>query len=453
MLFILTSFLEAKMRLLSLSLSISICSYFFFSLFFNVPQSALLASVLFLVIVWTNEALPMGVVSLLPVILFPSFGILDVNSVSSEYANPIIFLFLGGFMLSIAFEKTKLHAIVAKKIMHIFPSTVIGIVYALTVTSALLSSMLSNTTVALMLLPVALSLSSKKELKAVFLLAIAYGASIGGTLTPIGTPPNLILFGFLEEQGEEFLTFAEWVFKLLPLVLVMLVMTPWIIARGVDKKFHIEIDDSTPIVFNNTHKRLSQVLAVLIIILALNAFSKQMFDVALDEKMLLLGFGLLMFIPKIGFLKWSDTKKIPYEIIFLFGAGFSIAAAFMHTGLAAQFATLLLGFSALSFFILLVVVALLVVFLTEATSNTALISMMVPILFEFTRLLDPHEAIVVLMVATVSGSFAFMLPIATPPNAIVISSGDIKIKQMIRTGFIVNIFGITAIATIGYFFW
>ncbi|MEJ2528173.1 MAG: SLC13 family permease [Sulfurovaceae bacterium] len=194
-------------------------------------------------------------------------------------------------------------------------------------------------------------------------------------------------------------------------------------------------------------------LLSLIIILALNAFTKQMFDVALDEKMLLLGFGLLMFVPKVGFLQWSDTKKIPYEIIFLFGAGFSIAAAFMQTGLAAKFATMLLGFSSLNFFILLIVVATLIVFLTEVTSNTALISMMVPILFEFTRLLDPQEAIIVLMLATVSGSFAFMLPIATPPNAIVVSSGDVQIKQMIKAGFALNIIGIVVVAIIGYLFW
>ena len=441
------------MRTLLLSLFASFTSYFLFALFFDMPQSVLLAIVLFLVIVWTNEALPMGVVSLLPVILFPAFGILEINGVSSGYANPIIFLFLGGFMLSIAFEKTKLHAIVARKIMHIFPSTVIGVVYALAVTSALLSSMLSNTTVALMLLPIALSLSSQKELKAVFLLAIAYGASIGGTLTPIGTPPNLILFGFLEEQKVAFLTFGEWVFKLLPLVTVMLAITPWIIAKGVDKNLHIGIDEITPITFNKTHKRLSQVLLMLIVILAFNAFSKQMFHIALDEKMLLLGFGLLMFVPKFGFLKWEDTKKIPYEIIFLFGAGFSIAAAFMQSGLAAKLAAMFLGFSNFHLFVLLIVVAAFIVFLTEVTSNTALISMMVPILFEFAQTLDPHSAMVVLMLATVGGSFAFMLPIATPPNAIVVSSGDVQIKQMIKVGFFLNIIGIIVVATIGYLFW
>ena len=125
----------------------------------------------------------------------------------------------------------------------------------------------------------------------------------------------------------------------------------------------------------------------------------------------------------------------------------------MQTGLAAKFATMLLGFSSLNFFILLIVVATLIVFLTEVTSNTALISMMVPILFEFTRLLDPQEAIIVLMLATVSGSFAFMLPIATPPNAIVVSSGDVQIKQMIKAGFALNIVGIVVVAIIGYLFW
>jgi sodium-dependent dicarboxylate transporter 2/3/5 len=180
---------------------------------------------------------------------------------------------------------------------------------------------------------------------------------------------------------------------------------------------------------------------------------KQAFGLALDEKLVLLGFGLLMFVPKVGFLAWEDTRAMPYEIIFLFGAGFSIASAFSTTGLAAEIATKLGFISMMPLFWMLVVVALFVTFSTEVTSNTALTSIAIPIFYAFAKHMPEAEGTMLLMVATVAASYAFMLPIATPPNAIVMSAKVMSIKQMAMVGLKLNMIGVSVLALVAYFVW
>ena len=165
----------------------------------NAQHAALLGIVAFLVSLWTNEGLPMGVVSLLPLLIFPAFQLVEFNELTVNYSNPIVFLFIGGFLLALAIEKTELHLNIAAKLLSIFPTTPRGIIYSLTLSSALMSALLSNTTVTLMLAPIAVLLTDRPNLKSRFLLTVAFGASIGGVMTPIGTPPNLIYLGFLDE--------------------------------------------------------------------------------------------------------------------------------------------------------------------------------------------------------------------------------------------------------------
>jgi sodium-dependent dicarboxylate transporter 2/3/5 len=421
-------------------------------LMFTMQHAILIGLVSFLVTLWTNEALPLGAVSILPILLFPSFGILDTSAVTANYSKSIIFLFIGGFMLAIAIEKIGLHKYFSTKILSFFPKTPRGIIYALAVTSALLSSILSNTTITLMLMPIALYLSENKKLKVRFLLATAYGASIGGILTPIGTPPNLILMGFLEEHALPSLAFGEWMLYMFPIVGLMLLIMPWLLSIGVEGKKVEEMSHSVPML-NTTQKRLYGIIVLLAVVLVVNTFLKQFFGFSLDEKLVLLGFGLLMFIPKIGFLDWEDTRVMPYEIIFLFGAGFSIAAAFSHTGLAAEIARDLSFISDMPLFWMFVIVAFFVTFSTEVTSNTALISIAVPIFYEFAKEMPQQEGMMLLMVATVAASYAFMLPIATPPNAIVMSSKVISIKEMASVGLKLNFIGVIILSVVAYFVW
>jgi len=421
--------------------------------FFTSTQSLLIGLVALLVTLWTNESLPLGVVSLLPIILFPSFGVLELSDVTPNYSKSIIFLFLGGFMLALAIEKVKLHLYFSSKLLSFFPKTLLGILYALAITSALLSSILSNTTITLMLMPIALYLSDNIKLKIGFLLATAYGASIGGILTPIGTAPNLILLGFLEEKQLPVLAFGEWIYMMLPIVVVMLTIIPWLLSLGLKGESIEGIGQEKVPSLDQNQKRLYGIVVLLSIILISNTFSKEIIGFALDEKMLLLGFGLLMFVPKIGFLVWEDTRNLPYEIIMLFGAGFSIATAFSTTGLAADIATKLSFISDMPLFWMFILVAFFVAFSTEVTSNTALTSIAIPIFYEFAQGMSATEGRLLLMVATIAASYAFMLPIATPPNAIVMSSRVIPIVQMARIGFKVNLLGIMVLSFVAYFLW
>jgi len=427
--------------------------FFLCALFWFTSQHAtLIGLVAFLVTLWTNEALPLGAVSILPIILFPVFGILDTNAVTANYSKSIIFLFIGGFMLAIAIEKTGLHKYFSAKLLSFFPKTPRGIIYALAVTSALLSSVLSNTTITLMLMPIALFLSDNKKLKIRFLLATAYGASIGGILTPIGTPPNLILMGFLEDHQLPVLAFGEWMILMLPVVVLMLLIMPMLLSFGVESENVEDVSHAIP-ELTKIQKRLYGIVVVLALVLLTNTFLKQLFDFSLNEKLILLGFGLLMFVPKIGFLEWEDTRTMPYEIIFLFGAGFSIAAAFSSTGLAADIAGKLAFISSLPLFWMFVIVALFVTFSTEVTSNTALTSIAIPIFYEFAKNMPRDEGTMLLMVATVAASYAFMLPIATPPNAIVMSSRVISIKEMASIGLKLNFIGVIILTLTAYFIW
>jgi sodium-dependent dicarboxylate transporter 2/3/5 len=405
-----------------------------------------------LVTYWTNGALPLGVVSLLPVILFPALHILDVKAVVPNYSKEIIFLFIGGFMMAIAVEKIGLHRYFSAKLLSYFPNTATGIIYALAVTAALLSAVLSNTTITLMLLPIGLYLTENTRLKVRFLLAIAYGASIGGIITPIGTPPNMLLLGFLEDHGVTAPSFGEWILLVSPVALVMLTAIPWILSRSVKNEPVHEIDTTVP-TLNHTQRRLIWILSALAILLLLNTPIKPFYNgLGLNEKLILLGFGLLMFFPKVGFLSWEDTRDLPYEIIFLFGAGFSIAAAFTKTGLAAEIAHKIAFISHMPLFWMLLLVALFVSFSTEVTSNTALTSIALPIFYEFAKDMG-HEGVVLMMVATIAASYAFMLPIATPPNAIVMSSRVIKVSEMARVGVIANFIGVAVVAVVGYLLW
>lgn len=428
-----------------IALFLSSIAYFLAGQMFTEIQSRLIGSVVFLISMWTNESLPLGVVSLFPIILFPSLDILAINDTTANYSKSIIFLFLGGFLMAIAVEKIGLHKVIAHKLLGIFPSTARGIIFALAITSAFLSSLLSNTTTALLLMPIALFLTDIPKLKIRLVLAVAYGASIGGIITPIGTPPNLILMGFLQENNLEMLTFMSWMFKTIPLAAIMLIIVPYVLSFGTNK-FSISNDIEGDKKLNSEQKRLLYILGTLVIVLFVNSFFK------VSEAGILLAYGLFMFMPNIGFITWEDTRKIPYEIMFLFGAGFSIAKAFSSTGLAFDISQLLLNLTQLTPLILILLVAALITFTTEVTSNTALISIALPIIFSLGASSN-IDVNLLLMVATICASYAFMLPIATPPNAIAMSSKIVTIKDMASYGILFNIIAICMTTIVAMLIW
>ncbi|GIT97567.1 DASS family sodium-coupled anion symporter [Sulfurovum sp. TSL1] len=420
--------------------------------FFTLQQSLMVSVIVLMVTLWTNEGLPLAVVSLLPIVLFPAAGILSTKETAVNYANPIIYLFLGGFLIAIAVEKTGLHKVIASRMLYLFPSSVRGIIFALIITSGLLSSILSNTTTTLLLLPIALFLTDDPKLKMRFALGIAYGASIGGILTPIGTPPNLILLGIMNEMGMEPIPFVQWIYMVLPLVLMMFVVVAFILGLGV-KNLYIEADLSNK-TLNADQKKVVYLISGLIILLLVNAPIKPYYNgLGLSEPGILLAAGLLLFAPPFSILDWmSDKDSIPYRIMFLFGAGFAIAAAVTQTGMAEEIASHLMGFANMPMMLFLLIIAVMITFTTEITSNTALISIMLPILYKVAEQTG-IDATLIMMVATICASYAFMLPIATPPNAIAMSSGAVSVKTMATYGIVFNILGILLIVTVARSFW
>lgn len=422
-------------------------------LWLNVEQSITLGLICLLVVLWSNGALPLGIVSLFPILLFPMFDLMPTNVVTGNYSKSIIFLFIGGFLLAIGVEKTDLHKVIANKILQFFPHTVRGMIYALALTSGALSAFLSNTTSCLLLMPLVLFLSDDSSLKKRFALAICYGASIGGIITPIGTPPNLILYGIFDQLSLPSIPFAQWVMLLLPLAIIMFFLLGWILSWGTKNKKldkqHQQINKALTV----DQKKVTAILVGLIILLFANSPIQPYYDgLGLNEKGLLLSAGLLLFLPKINILRWKDMSRIPFEIILLFGAGFSIAAVFTSSGLASQLALFLQNFSQLPAPILIVLIACLVTFSTEITSNTALISMILPVIYALSEQ-NGLDTRLLMMVATICASYAFMLPIATPPNAIAMSCDAVKVSSMIKYGVLLNLLGIVFVSIFAYSYW
>ena len=444
--------MQGQTKKILIAVALALIAFFIMIGFFDQEKSLLVASIVLLVALWTNEGLPLAVVSLLPIVLFPSFGILSTAEVTGNYAKPIIYLFLGGFLLAIAVEKTNLHKWIADKILKLFPKTARGIIFALIITSGLLSSILSNTTTTLLLLPIALFLSEDARLKMRFALGIAYGASVGGILTPIGTPPNLILMGIMADHNMEPISFVQWVMLVSPLVAIMFIVVGLVLSIGL-KDVKIDANLETP-ALDKAQKKVIWLLLGVVVLLFANAPIKPYYSgLGLSEAGILLAAGLLLFSPPFMILEWNEDKaKIAYRIMFLFGAGFAIAMAFTNTGMADEVASYLVALTTLPTFLFMLSVAALVTFTTEVTSNTALISIMLPILYAVTTKVGLDSRLF-MMVATVCASYAFMLPIATPPNAIAMSSGVINIRTMAAYGIIFNIIGILLIVAVAQFMW
>jgi sodium-dependent dicarboxylate transporter 2/3/5 len=449
----LKSFIESY-RLIIYAFVIGLAFYSLALYAFSDVQSRLIGVIAFLVTLWTNNGLHMGVVSMLPILLFPMFGLVESKDVVANYSKTTIFLFVGGFLLAIATEKSALHKRLATKLLSLFPNTPRGVLYSLMLTSGLLSSILSDTTTALLIIPIAAFLTENVDYKFRLLLGVAYASLIGGIITPVGTPPNLILMDFIESNGLEMIPFATWTAMMLPLAIIMMIAAAEILLYGLKKENFelVEIDmTKKPLTFDQ--KKLVWILSTLALILAANPILKYLFDIHVNEKLTLLAFGLFLFLPKVDLLEWKeDFAKIPFAIIFLFGAGFSIAMAFQKTGLATEIATLLVSFNYLPPIVLMLIIGSGVVFATELTSNTALTSIMIPIIYPFAVQSGLDPTLFMLIVA-ISASYAFMLPIATAPNAIAMSTGHVKTTQMMRRGIFLNIFGIAITFTIAMTYW
>ncbi len=417
---------------------------------------------------WSFEVLPIAVTALLPLVASPLLGISDLNDTARPYAHPVIFLFMGGFVLGLAMERWNLHRRIALWIMLMVGTgeqrLVIGFMFA----TALISMWVSNTATAIMMLPIGMSviamMRDQGEMARAFptalLLAIAYGASIGGLATLIGTPPNALLAAFLQEQYGIHIGFAQWMLLGVPVSLIMLVITGWWLSRGgyllgnkENQTIHQVLQEQAK--SRGPLGRGEKMVAAIFLLTATSWVVRPWISeiwpglnisdttIALSAAILL--FTLPVSLKKLEFvMRWQEMRRLPWDVLILFGGGLSLAALIRKTGLAEWVADslgFLGGFSPLLFLALVVMV---VIFLTEVTSNTATTAAFLPPLgaLAVSFGLDP---LILAIPAAIAASCAFMLPVATPPNAIVYGSGMLPVRQMLRSGLVLNLAGILVI--------
>jgi len=449
------------------------------------PEAAKVAATTFWVAIWwMTEAIPIPVTSLLPLILLPLTGALEIGAVSTGYSDPLIFVFLGGFMIALAIERWGLHRRIALSIISIVGVTPARVVLGFMVATGFLSMWISNTATAMMMLPIGMAVvaqiatlmgregDSEEAMRegnfafgTALMLGIAYAASIGGMATLIGTPPNIVLAGAAKELLGIEISFARWMLIGLPLAIGGLLATWWYLARVAYKLGTKDIPGGLEVVREELRGLggMSKAELAVLVIFGLTALAWivrpwliKPFAPNVDDAVIALTGAVALFIVPISLnrnqflLDWETAKKLPWGIVLLFGGGLAIAAAFKATGLSEWLGTALTGLGSLPALLVLLAVVAIVVFLTELTSNTATATMLMPVMFALGTALavDP---LLLMVPAAIAASCAFMLPVATPPNAIVFGSNYVTIPQMARAGLWLNIGSIILVTAIGYF--
>ncbi|GAB4320641.1 MAG: SLC13 family permease [Bacteroidales bacterium] len=438
---------------------------------------------------WITEVIPLAVTSLLPVVLFPALGIMSGRQTAAVYFNDVIFLFLGGFMLAIALERWNLHRRIALKILqwtgHSFPRILLGFMLA----TAFLSMWISNTATAMMMVPIALSVVShtgelleeeqNRRLSVRLLLGVAYSASIGGIATLIGTPPNLAFAKIYEITFPEApqITFGQWMIFATPLSAGFLILV-WIYLSAGSRKAAAGISFSPAAIrrawlelgpVSKQEKRVGVLFVLFALLLifrsdiSLGSFTlpgwSNLFPVPeyLGDGTIAVFISILLFIIPSGarpgetLLNWHEARQLPWRIVLLFGGGFALAGGFVETGLSQWIGSLLEGLREIHPVWIITSIVAVMIFLTEVTSNTATAQIILPITAALAVSLNIHP-LLLMVPATVAGSMAFMLPVATPPNAIIFGSGKIRIVELARAGLILNLIGIVYITLIMLWF-
>ena len=440
------------------------------------PQSWMIGILIWMLTWWMTQIVPIGVTSLLPMILFPIVGIQSISEVSGHYANPIIYLFFGGFVLGIAIEKWNLHRRVALNILKRSGSKTGSVVFGAMLATALLSTLISNTATSIMMLPIGMSIialleekgqNAAKNLGIPLLLGIAFAANIGGMTTLIGTPPNLVLIGLIDEAGLAEISFFDWLIFALPLVIILFTFSYFLLKVLFFRKKGMTIEGMRSLIrgelenlgaLSSAEKRTAIVVvfAALAWILRRPITSIHGFENLTDTGIALIT-ALALFIipsknhPKEALMEWKDMNRMPWGILLLFGGGISIASGMETTKVVQTAGEWISSGNWGSAFGIVLVITFFAVFLTEAMSNVALASVFIPVSFIVAHQTNlPELALAVPL--TLGASCAFMFPISTPPNAVVFSSGRIPMKTMAKTGFILNLIAVGVIALYSYFF-
>ncbi|MEO1020985.1 MAG: DASS family sodium-coupled anion symporter [Bacteroidota bacterium] len=423
---------------------------------------------------WMTEAVPLPVTALLPLVLFPIMEISSIRTTATPYANPIIFLFLGAFIIAKAMEVWGLHKRIALSIINIIGASPASIIAGFMIATALLSMWISNTATALMMLPIALSVielskgdnpdAGLNNFGIALLLTIAYSCSLGGMASLVGTPTNGVLASyFLENRGEE-ISLAAWLQLGIPLSLISLPIMYVVLTRFVFPIRVKEIPGGKALIKSEL-KALGRItkpevyISLVFGLVALLWVTKPLLTGIIpgisDTVVALFGAALLFVIPANNqegkfLLSWKQAEQLPWGILLLFGGGLSLASTISGTGLATWIGEQLTGLGQFHPLLIIAVIVIVIVLLTELTSNVATAAAFLPVIVSLSDAIGVHP-LMLSVPAVLAASCAFMLPVATPPNAVVYSSGILNIRDMMRGGLALNIIMMLIVSLFSYF--
>lgn len=422
------------------------------------------AVVVLMATLWMTEAVPLAATALLPLVLFPLLGVATVDDVAAPYANPLVFLFLGGFLIALAIERWNLHRRIALNVIHAVGAREDFQIGGVMLATAAVSMWVSNTATTIMMLPVALSIvprdargdvdPERRGFAAALLLAVAYGASVGGVATLVGTPPNALFAGFMLENYDLQIGFGQWMLIGVPVSLVMLVITWLLLTRGLFRIRRRERPGAREAIraslrelgpASRAEKRTAVVFAITALLWLSRPLLSPQFPSLSDTSIAIAG-ALSLFVIPSGLekgerlLSWQYAERLPWGVLLLFGGGLTLASAIAGSGLAAWIGGQLTAFEAWPLLLLVAVVVLLITLFSELASNTATAATFLPVVAALATSVG-EDPLRLAVPAALAASFGFMLPVATPPNAIVFGSGHVSVAQMLRAGVWLDVLG------------
>jgi len=452
-----------------------------------------LAIAVLMITLWVTEALPMPVVALLPILFFPIMGVCKIDAAAAPYANPVIFLFMGGFIIGLAIEKWNLHKRIALNIVRLTGTSGDRIILGFILATGFLSMWLSNTATTMMMYPIAMSVVTVMEqnhkgngklnnMAICLLLSIAYASNFGGIATIIGTPPNVAFVGFLDKKYNYTFQFLDWMLLCLPIALLLMlslyfIMTKWLFKNDIGR------EASTAIMIEKELEQMGKMSAPekrVLIIFSLTAFlwiTKDLLNAAvvqqylaaifevpgkmlfkLDDTMIaVFGAVLLFVVPSKSFLpeskqllEWHDTQKMAWGILLLFGGGISLANQLEQAGLIQQLGAWIASYAGSNILLLIFVVTIMSIFISEVMSNVAQVIVFAPVVAGIADALHINPLLLGVPM-TLAASCASMLPMGTPPNAIVFASGRLKLNDMVKTGLVMNLIATVLITLFSYY--
>ncbi|MCU0356856.1 MAG: DASS family sodium-coupled anion symporter [Cyclobacteriaceae bacterium] len=440
------------------------------------PQAPkVIALATWIIVWWISEAVPIPVTAFLPMVGFPLLGVMKISQSAAPYANSIIFLFLGGFLIALALEKHRLHERIALNLIRVTGTSGNGIILGFMLATALLSMWISNTATAMMMLPIATSvvkliIQDTENLQAIenkgkrnfalgLMLSVGYAASLGGIATIIGTPPNVVFVALLNDFFGQRITFSQWLAIGFPVAFILVLSNYLLLTRILFPNRLKEIEGSENLLMDKLKElgNMRREEKMVLVIFSLTAFmwifqqpiNKLLPAEILNDSIIAMCGGLLMFITPVDFnrgeflLHWKDTEKMAWGILFLFGGGLCLAEGLNEAGIISAVGQWIAGQNSYNIYLTLTLI-IISVSLSELMSNVALVNVFIPVVFGIATVMQVNPILMGLPV-TLGASIALMSPIATPPNAIVFSSGYIRMQDMVRAGIWLNVISVIVI--------